>query len=150
MKYTNKCEFSTNVYDTWLIGVILLSYFGLMCMIIIIYYNYDYLYRRLRNNTINVQNNMINVQNNTCNVQNNTNTNHESEQIIEELCDTNIICDVENGNTEECLICVTPCKQKYALVPCGHTQMCINCYNKLQQKKCPLCNNQINSIIKIY
>ncbi len=96
----------------------------------------------------------------------NINANYELEQTIkkpndiDDIDDINIISDIENNininlqennkNIKECCICISKYKQKYVLIPCGHTQICFNCYKKLQQKKCPLCNKQIKSIIKIY
>ena len=195
MKYTDKCEFSTILYDRWMTGVIALSYFGsivTICVIIgviifcvhecrknnIVNVNVDNINENITiTNRINITNtNRINITNtnheieltieelngiinNTVDINENiTNTNHE----IEELNYINTICDIENNitedsqeniknkNTEECCICIIQYNQKYALVPCGHTQMCFNCYNKLQQKKCPLCKKQIERIIKIY
>ncbi len=75
---------------------------------------------------------------------------NENNENSENNTNTNTNLSENNENTTECCICMTQYKQKCALTPCGHTQMCFDCYNKLQKKKCPLCNTQINSIIKLY
>ncbi len=95
-----------------------------------------------------------NVKNNT-NITNITNDNYTLIH-TNNIDDINITHDIENNintnlqNMTECCVCVMKYKQKYVLVPCGHTHLCFSCYNKLQYKKCPLCNTKINSIVKLY
>ena len=109
-------------------------------------------YRPRKHNNHNTKNTQITnvIRHNINNINANAIANYEFEQITEEPNDTNIISNIENKNIKECCICITQYKQKYVLIPCGHTQVCFNCYNKLQQKKCPLCNKQIKNIIKMY
>jgi len=53
----------------------------------------------------------------------------------------------------KCVICFSQTDRKRALVPCGHTQLCNDCIEETKKgllKTCPLCRNDIDSVIKIY
>jgi hypothetical protein len=49
-----------------------------------------------------------------------------------------------------CTICLERITELYALVPCGHTNLCTECYNKNNIYQCPLCREQIDMRIKIF
>jgi hypothetical protein len=49
---------------------------------------------------------------------------------------------------EECTICYTN-KKTFACIPCGHLCLCYKCKNSIEEK-CPLCNEKIDSIVKIF
>ena len=51
-------------------------------------------------------------------------------------------------NEKECSICMTYIKKKIALVPCGHTDICQECSNKI--KTCPICKSEIEKVIRIF
>lgn len=36
------------------------------------------------------------------------------------------------------------------IFPCGHRIICDNCFELLKNKKCPICNSNIQRFIKIY
>ena len=47
-----------------------------------------------------------------------------------------------------CCICFGYTDKKKVIVPCGHTQYCNTCINKLKQ--CALCNKNVNSIVELF
>ena len=47
----------------------------------------------------------------------------------------------------QCCICYGYTDKKIMIVPCGHTQYCLSCLNKIS--KCSLCNQEIFQKIKI-
>lgn len=47
-----------------------------------------------------------------------------------------------------CIICMESPDIQNALVPCGHSDFCMECAK--QFTACPLCNGEINDIVKIY
>ena len=50
---------------------------------------------------------------------------------------------------KECSMCMTDIKNiKIALVPCGHTDICQECSNKI--KTCPICKVEIEKVINIF
>lgn len=49
----------------------------------------------------------------------------------------------------ECCICFEEIKTIFAMVPCGHTSLCDECYNN-NNKSCPICKVDILYFIKIY
>lgn len=55
----------------------------------------------------------------------------------------------QSDRIKNCCVCFDPIKEKYALVPCGHINVCKLCY-KHNIKKCPTCRKDITSFIKIY
>ena len=55
---------------------------------------------------------------------------------------------VTENKLEQCNVCLSN-KKNYACVPCGHLCLCGECSNKITDK-CPICNNEITSIIKIF
>ena len=63
------------------------------------------------------------------------------------LVDENVIKLVDE-NEKECSICVANIKKKIALVPCGHTDICQECSNKI--KRCPICKSEIEKVIRIF
>ena len=49
-----------------------------------------------------------------------------------------------------CAICLHG-KREYAVTPCGHRCLCVECKDRIELRgNCPLCNQDIHSIIKIY
>ena len=55
--------------------------------------------------------------------------------------------DEENNN---CGVCMLKIVQKIVILPCGHTQICETCVNKLDRKKCPFCKSNFVNYTKIY
>ena len=57
----------------------------------------------------------------------------------------------KEGNQKYCIICFTN-NPEIIICPCGHKCICILCYDKLLAnagfKKCPICGNKIESIVK--
>jgi len=49
---------------------------------------------------------------------------------------------------EACNICMERITEKYAIIPCGHTQTCHSCLDQLTN--CPMCRGDKTSILKIY
>ena len=49
---------------------------------------------------------------------------------------------------EECAICYTN-KKIFACIPCGHLCLCYKCKNNIEPK-CPICNEETDSIVKIF
>lgn len=77
------------------------------------------------------------------------------------LCDDLIICSSNNAKNKKplefrklkingCESCSSPLYETYALIPCGHTKLCENCYHKKQILMCPTCGKCIESRIKIH
>lgn len=52
------------------------------------------------------------------------------------------------ANDEECSVCFEILKKRIALIPCGHTQICLDCASRLE--KCPLCNKEIQKSLPLY
>lgn len=48
----------------------------------------------------------------------------------------------------QCCICFGYTHKKQVCAPCGHTQYCESCINRIE--KCALCNTHITNIIKLY
>jgi len=59
---------------------------------------------------------------------------------------------MSNNGTKECVICLENITTKIALVPCGHTQFHSECIEKIPatNKLCPICKQQVRSMIRIY
>lgn len=53
-------------------------------------------------------------------------------------------------NNNECSICMVILTEKHALVPCGHTNICSECYANLDDHRCPICRTNIANRIKLY
>jgi hypothetical protein len=51
-------------------------------------------------------------------------------------------------NTEECVICFEHKSNNKALVPCGHTNYCNICIDKLEN--CAVCRGKITSVLTLY
>ena len=49
-----------------------------------------------------------------------------------------------------CCVCLLKIPRLSSLVPCGHCNMCDNCFSKLKQKLCPICRQKILKRIRIY
>ena len=49
---------------------------------------------------------------------------------------------------KQCNVCMINVKN-YACIPCGHLCICGECSNKIDEK-CPICNNKITSIVRIF
>lgn len=60
--------------------------------------------------------------------------------------------DVKKDEIEliECVICIEKTDELYALVPCGHTNICTSCYDNQKLSQCPVCRKDISMRIKIY
>lgn len=48
-----------------------------------------------------------------------------------------------------CIVC-KDFDKTHALIPCGHKSLCGNCVELLDPKRCPLCNADFNSAIRIW
>jgi hypothetical protein len=49
---------------------------------------------------------------------------------------------------EACSVCLESIIERYAITPCGHTQICHSCLEQLTN--CPICRGDKTSILKIY
>jgi rubrerythrin len=69
---------------------------------------------------------------------------------LKELNNKRAISPFEITEHEEkrCNICLTN-KKNYACVPCGHLCLCGTCSKNIN-KNCPICNNGIDNIIRIF
>ena len=75
--------------------------------------------------------------------------------ILKNIKDFQLINEQKEENKKEkkhlCIICLTN-NQEIILSPCGHKCICENCYYKLKNKKqiseCPVCRQQIESIVR--
>jgi len=47
-----------------------------------------------------------------------------------------------------CSICLVE-RANHIFIPCGHLCCCINCFLNLQSKKCPICNVEYSSYLKV-
>lgn len=56
---------------------------------------------------------------------------------------------IENADTYiKCKLCNSaPCQ--IVLLPCTQLCVCFDCWSKIEEKTCPLCNNPVDSIIRI-
>src|SRR5579863_4123889 len=50
---------------------------------------------------------------------------------------------------KDCCVCLEKIIEKYVLIPCGHTSVCLKCLKKID-KKCPICITKFDAFIKIY
>jgi HNH endonuclease/Zinc finger, C3HC4 type (RING finger) len=50
---------------------------------------------------------------------------------------------------KDCCVCLEKINEKYVLIPCGHTSVCLKCLKKID-KKCPICITKFDTFIKIY
>ena len=124
-------------------------------------------------NVIDYANNMINsiLSDTDIETEHNTNANIATNIVIDietghntnTNISTNIVTDIETGhntntytdansenNIYECCICLNKYKNKYVCLPCCHTDLCIKCYNTLENKKCPICRENIDKCLKIF
>jgi len=53
-------------------------------------------------------------------------------------------------SNEFCCICFEKIKKRVALVPCGHTNICVLCVEKLCEKKCLICKSNFSNFIHIF
>lgn len=60
----------------------------------------------------------------------------------------NVVKDVINS-VKDCCVCLEKIDEKYVLIPCGHTSICVKCIKKIN-KKCPICVQKFETFIKIY
>lgn len=63
-------------------------------------------------------------------------------------CVKNEIITTKLNNILECAICYEEIKQTFACSPCGHTNTCATCLDKIS--KCPSCRTKIESKLRIY
>ncbi len=56
------------------------------------------------------------------------------------------------ADLNECVVCFEQIKTKIALVPCGHTTVCIDCSTNIikTSNKCPLCNIQLSGTLRLF
>jgi hypothetical protein len=59
---------------------------------------------------------------------------------------SNSNCDSSNS---ECCVCFDDILQQYAIIPCGHIDVCSNCLDKVNDE-CPTCRSKITSRLRIY
>ena len=60
----------------------------------------------------------------------------------------NVVFNADKHNIPECCICIEEIKQRCAMVPCGHTTVCVGCYSNID--KCPICRQDITHFVKLY
>ena len=48
-----------------------------------------------------------------------------------------------------CKICFTN-SIEIAIIPCGHLQLCYECFSKINDGKCPFCKQEMEGILKVY
>jgi len=53
------------------------------------------------------------------------------------------------SNSNMCVVCKN-LKKTHALIPCGHKSLCGNCVELLHPKRCPLCNENFSSTLRIW
>ena len=60
--------------------------------------------------------------------------------------------DGEESSPNDCIICCQTKEGSFALVPCGHANLCNNCGQHFlnEEKLCPICRTPINSIMQIF
>lgn len=51
---------------------------------------------------------------------------------------------------KNCIACFEEIKEIYAIIPCGHTDLCPKCYENIKKKTCPICTNVIKEFNRIY
>ncbi len=56
--------------------------------------------------------------------------------------------DIDTPTLFQCCICFLDCTDNYALINCGHHQLCYDCISRL--KLCPLCRQPVMGFIKLY
>ena len=54
----------------------------------------------------------------------------------------------EPDSQERCVVCFEDLLNRFALLPCGHTQFCESCIKKIDN--CHLCQSQITSTLRIF
>jgi hypothetical protein len=60
------------------------------------------------------------------------------------------ISKIKNTEEKECICCCEIIVEKLCLVPCGHANICKTCYERITNKKCPTCREDIMMQIKIF
>ena len=60
--------------------------------------------------------------------------------------------DGEESSPNDCIICCQTKEGSFALVSCGHANLCNNCGQHFlnEEKPCPICRTPINSIMQIF
>ena len=56
---------------------------------------------------------------------------------------------IKSLSENNCCVCFELISSKIALVPCGHTEICPECVDKLHQRKCPVCMLQFSQYIRL-
>ena len=53
---------------------------------------------------------------------------------------------------EDCLICTDKLTERWAIVPCGHTGLCLGCIEQQEQRtrQCPMCRQNIEGKLRIF
>lgn len=67
---------------------------------------------------------------------------------INHVNDSNIL--YNKNDNKACSVCLDDIDEVYALVPCGHTNICTSCYDNKKLSQCPVCRKDLNMRIKIY
>lgn len=76
---------------------------------------------------------------------------------IQKITNNRYICQNENKtqfaiyeytNFNKCCVCYNQLEVKKVIVPCGHTNLCDNCYKKINE--CPICKTPIQNFIRLY
>jgi hypothetical protein len=84
----------------------------------------------------------------------------ENERIENERNNTIHIAIVPSDNktresSHNCCVCLEPINGIFALIPCGHTNVCPTCFENLKKNEqniieCPICRQNVNNHIRIY
>ena len=56
----------------------------------------------------------------------------------------------EYANKDECVICFEKIDNRYACIPCGHSQFCERCILNIDKNCCPMCRTKITQKIRIF
>lgn len=57
---------------------------------------------------------------------------------------------IKYSKCKKCVICYEYFETKLVLVPCGYTNICKSCFEQIENKKCPICRNEILMQIKFF
>lgn len=61
----------------------------------------------------------------------------------------NLTENLARNQEEICIVCRDGLRT-HALIPCGHKVLCADCIPRLEQERCPLCNNNFTSYLRIW
>lgn len=103
--------------------------------IIIVHNDGNYLYNIKKDTFINIDGSVLDLKDGIVHVY----TKHNEIKLFKQKADDT-----------ECSICLNNLDEVFALVPCGHTNLCTKCYTDKSLLHCPICRKDINMRIKIY